>query len=85
MLQLSKLKKGDKLHVKHDNKELIITITHIEMEKGIPAVNFKCNGDEDIRITTELKGKAKTKKRTSKLHGSNKGRGWSKDSRVIKK
>ena len=59
MLKLSKLKKGDKLHVKHDNKELVITITHIEMEKGIPTVNFKCNGDEDICISTELKGKAK--------------------------
>ena len=85
MLKLSKLKKGDKLHVKHDNKELVITITHIEMEKGIPTVNFKCNGDEDIRISTELKGKAKKNNRSSKLHGSNKGRGWSKDSRVIKK
>ena len=85
MLKLSKLKKGDKLHVKHDNKELVITITHIEMEKGIPTVNFKCNGDEDICISTKLKGKAKKNKRASKLHGSNKGRGWSKDNRVIKK
>lgn len=59
MLKLSKLKKGDKLHVKHENKELIITITHIEMEKGTPMVNFKCNGDEDIHISTEFKGKAK--------------------------
>ncbi len=59
MLKLSKLKKGDKLHVIHDNKELVITITHIEMEKGTPTVNFKCNGDEDIRIVTEFKTKAK--------------------------
>ena len=85
MLKLSKLKKGDKLHVKHDNKELIITITHIEMEKGTPTVNFKCNGDEDILISTEFKGKAKKRNRSNKLHGSNKGRGWSKDSPVVKK
>ena len=84
MLKLSKLKKGDKLHVKHDNKELIITITHIEMEKGTPIVNFKCSGDEDICITTEFKGKGK-KDRSNKLHGSNKGLGWSKGSPMIKK
>ncbi|MBE9525333.1 MAG: hypothetical protein IME94_00025 [Proteobacteria bacterium] len=84
-VKLSKLKKGDKLHVNHDNKELIITITHIEMEKGIPTVNFKCNGDEDIQISTEFKGKTNKDKRSSKLHGSNKGRGWSKGSNVVKK
>ena len=85
MLKLSKLKKGDKLHVKHGDKELIITITHIEMEKGTPTVNFKCNGDEDIHILTEFKGKSKKNKRSNKLHGSNKGRGWSKGSNVLKK
>jgi len=83
-VKLSKLKKGDKLHVKHDDKELILTITHIEMEKGTPTMNFKCNGDEEIRISTEFKGKSK-KDRSDKLHGSNKGRGWSKDRSVVKK
>lgn len=82
--KLSKLTKGDKLHVKHDDKELIITITHIEMEKGTPMVNFKCNGDEEISITTEFKGKSK-KERAKKLHGSNKGLGWSKGNLTIKK
>ena len=83
-LKLSKLKKGDKLHVKYDDKEIIITITHIEMEKGTPTVNFKCSGNEDINISTEFKGKSK-KDRSNKLHGSNKGRGWSKGSNVVKK
>jgi len=85
MLKLSKLKKGDKLHVIHDNKELVITITHIEMEKGTPTVNFKCNGDEDIRIVTEFKTKAEKNNRSGQLHGSNKGRGWSKGSCLVKK
>ena len=85
MSKLSKLKKGDKLHVKHDNKELVITITHIEMEKGTPTVNFKCNGDEDIRIVTEFNNKAEKNNRSKKLHGSNKGRGWSKESCSVKK
>ena len=84
MLKLSKLKKGDKLHVKHDDKELVITITHIEMEKGTPSVNFKCNGDEKMHLSTELKGQ-KEKKRTHKLGGSNKGRGWLKGGHAIKK
>lgn len=55
------------------------------MEKGTPMVNFKCNGDEDIHISTEFKGKAKKINRSGKLHGSNKGRGWSKGSNVVKK
>ena len=84
MTKLSKLKTGDELHVKHNGKELIITITHIEMEKGIPTVNFKCNGDQDISLTTECKEKS-TSNRTKKLHGSNKGRGWSKGSHMLKK
>lgn len=85
MSKLSKLKKGDKLHVKHGNKELVITITHIEMKKGTPTVNFKCNGDEDMCVVTEFKGKAGKKSRSKKLNGYNKGRGWSKDSQVVKK
>ena len=85
MSKLSKLQKGDKLHVQHDNKELIITITHIEMEKGTPTVNFKCTGDKAIHITTEFKRKIKKKSRSGKLNGSNKGRGWSKDSSMVKK
>ena len=84
MLKLSKLKKGDKLHVQHDDKELVITITHIEMTKGIPTVNFKCNGDEDMRLLTEFKGKEK-KSNSKRLNGSNKGHGWSKVSHVVKK
>lgn len=74
--RLSKLKKGDKIHVQHANKEIILTITHIEVEKGVPTVNFTCSGDEDIHITTEFKGRADNK--NDRLHGSNKGRGWSK-------
>jgi hypothetical protein len=84
MAKLSKLKTGDKLHVKHNGKELVITITHIEMEKGTPTVNFKCNGDEDISISTEFKEKS-TSNRSQKLNGSNKGRGWSKGSHMLKK
>jgi len=85
MSKLSKLTKGDKLHVRHDNKELVITITHIEMEKGTATVNFKCSGDEDIQILTEFKTKTRKKGRTGKLDGYNKGRGWSKGSQVLKK
>lgn len=85
MSKLSKLKKGDKLHIMHDNKELLITITHIEMEKGTPTVNFKCTGDADIQITTEFKRKIEKKSRSKKLNGYNKGRGWSKGSQVVKK
>ena len=85
MSKLSKLKKGDKLHIRHDSKELVITITHIEMEHGTPTVNFKCTGDEEMRILTEFKAKAGKKNRSDKLNGSNKGRGWSKDSHMIKR
>ena len=74
--RLSKLKKGDKIHVQHANREIIITITHIEVEKGVPTINFTCSGDEELHITTEFKGRADNK--NHRLHGSNKGRGWSK-------
>jgi len=74
--RLSKLRKGDKIHAQHANKEIIITVTHIEVEKGVPTVNFTCSGDEDIHITTEFKGRNDNK--NDRLHGSNKGRGWSK-------
>ncbi|MCU7940719.1 MAG: hypothetical protein KZQ64_13215 [gamma proteobacterium symbiont of Bathyaustriella thionipta] len=84
MTKLSKLKKGDKLHVQHDDKELVITITHIEMIKGTPTVNFKCKGDEELRLITEFKRK-ENKKSANKLQGSNKGRGWSKNSCMVKK
>ncbi|MCU7800277.1 MAG: hypothetical protein KZQ70_09070 [gamma proteobacterium symbiont of Lucinoma myriamae] len=84
MVKLSKLKKGDKLHVQDEDKELVITITHIEMTKGIPTVNFKCSGDEDLRLITEFKVKAQ-KSSSKKLHGTNKGRGWSKVNREVKK
>ena len=85
MAKLSKLKKGDKLHIKHGNRQLVITITHIEMEQGTPTVNFKCSGDEEMHILTEFKSKTGKKSRAGKLHGSNKGRGWSKDSPAVKK
>lgn len=85
MSKLSKLKKGDKLHVRHDDKELIITITHIEMDRGTPMVNFTCTGDADIGITTEFKRKIKKQSRSNKLNGTNKGRGWSKGNQVVKK
>ncbi len=85
MSKLSKLKKGDKLHIKHDDKEIVITITHIEMENGTPTVNFKCNGDKDMLVSTEFKRKIRKKSRSGKLHGSNKGLGWSTNSPMIKK
>ena len=82
--QLSKLKKGDKLRVRHGDKEVIITITHIELEKGVPSVNLSCSGDEDIHVITDVKGKTHSK-RSDRIKGSNKGRGWSKRGASIKK
>lgn len=85
MSKLSKLTKGDKLHVLHNGKELVITITHIEMDNGTPMVNFKTTGDANIHVITEFKRKKNKGRRSHILDGSNRGRGWSKGNRVIKK
>lgn len=80
----TKLKKGDKLHVMHGDQELIITITHIESQKGVPTVNLSSSGSQAFKVTTDIKNKA-NRKRTHKINGSNKGRGWSKSRQSVKK
>lgn len=85
MTKLSKLTKGDKLHVQHGNKEIVLTITHIALEKGLPSVNFTCSGDEELQVLTEFKRRRDKNHRSDRLNGSNKGRGWSKGSQVVKK
>ena len=81
---LSNMKKGDRLHIQHNDEKLVITITHIESKKGIGYLNLSCSGSESFTITTEKHGKS-VRKRTSKLLGSHKGRGWSRRSQSIKK
>ena len=85
MSKLSKLTKGDKLHVLHDGKELVLTITHIEIDNGTPMINFKTTGDANFFITTEFKRKKNKSRRSRILKGSNRGRGWSRGNHVIKK
>ena len=81
---LSNMKKGDRLHIQHKDEELVITVTHIDSKKGIGLINFSCSGSESFKITTEKQGKS-VRKRTSKLQGTHKGRGWSRRSQSIKK
>jgi hypothetical protein len=83
-LTQSRLKKGDSIKVEYEGQELLITITHIETDHKIPSVNVSLSGQHSFNLTSAIKGKT-TSKRSRKLTGSNKGKGWAKGRQAVKK